>query len=251
MPASVAIGLMCSCGPNQSAAPKEKKPDNRWAGKWERKVWQNDADLEITNSMTDSFDFEIMAGSGGNTGENSGQAAIKGNTARFVTADDIDTCIIEFELMGDTMIAVSQVKGNCGTGLGVTFSGEYYKSGKHPKKTAADEQPEILAEPANTLLRKLTGAAYTLFVNSTQLTQEEEDLDGLHARVISSGVRGLFTEMENIIMIDSSKNIWAAVISDDTVLYFTNNSDYREKLPKTIDEWRSNFKDYPVIYKNK
>jgi hypothetical protein len=62
-------------------------------------------------------------------------------------------------------------------------------------------------------------------------------------------LRGLYTIMENIIMIDSSKNIWAAVIDDNKIYYFTNRLDYKTKLPRTIENWRNRFKDYKVIYK--
>ena len=44
-------------------------------------------------------------------------------------------------------------------------------------------------------------------------------------------------------------NIWAAVIDDNKVYYFTNNKEYKNRLPKTIDNWRQNFKNYEVIYK--
>ena len=150
------------------------------------------------------------------------------------------------------MISITQKQGNCGAGLGVEYSGNYYRMGKHiDSEKGSTNDLGLLNAFNDSLLRKLTGDAYAFFINSTQLTSEDTDLDNFKAKVFSSGVRGLYTSMENIIMIDSSKNIWAAVINNDTVLYYTNNKDYIKKLPKTIDNWRANFKTYPVIYKSK
>ena len=101
----------------------------------------------------------------------------------------------------------------------------------------------------DSIFKKLVGSSYSQFVNSTQLTSEDDDLDGLNSTVYSSGVKGLYTIMENIIMIDSLNNIWAAVIDDNKVYYFTNTQNHKSTLPKTIDNWRQRFKDYPIIYK--
>jgi hypothetical protein len=252
----ISLAILCliflfSCGPNNMPADKTAKPpaNKNWAGKWERVVWENEADLE-TAVKGDSIDFKLTAASGGNTGEMEGTAFINGSKARFYSADENDTCIIEFKIFGDTMISVDQLLGNCGTGMGVVYSGSYYKPGTHKKDTVENLNTlGLLNKTDDSLLKSLTGKSYDAFVSSTQMTTENDDLDSLHVRVVSCGVRGLYTEMENIIMIDSSKNIWAAVISNDTVLYFTNHKDYANKLPKSIENWRTNFKQYPVIYK--
>jgi len=57
--------------------------------------------------------------------------------------------------------------------------------------------------------------------------------------------------MENIIIVDSNNHIWAAVIDDKKVRYFTNVPAYYAVLPKTIDNWRGLFKNYPVFYMSK
>ena len=142
-------------------------------------------------------------------------------------------------------------------GMGVTFSGRFVNSKRLPKEEKKETLAslKILNEQQDAIFSKLVDTSYQRFVNSTQLTEDragDKDLDpDLHVTVIASGVRGLYTFMENIIMIDKSNTIWAAVINDEKVYYFTTNKDYAEKLPNTIEDWRSRFKDYPVIYMSK
>ncbi len=252
-------GILYSCASNDNA---DKIPPNdiiaakpvskTWIGKWEREQWQNDATLEITGIKSDSIEFSLFASSGGHTGEISGWAVVIDSIALFASTEDADTCLIEFKLAGDTIISIIQKKGNCFTGMAVTYDGVY----KSSIKISAKENEEDLVklgifktQKEDSLFQSLVGDSYLLFVNSTQLTSEDDDLDSLNTTVRSSGVRGLYTFMENIIMTDTSDNIWAAVIDDNKVYYFTNKKEYKERLPKTIDNWRQNFKSYPIIYK--
>jgi hypothetical protein len=102
-------------------------------------------------------------------------------------------------------------------------------------------------------LQRLSGKDYDLFVNSFQLTSEEEDLDGMGIKGTSGFVRGLPTEMNAIVLYRPDGKIWAAVIDseDDTVKYFTNDPAYAGKLLKTIDKWRERFADKKVLFMSK
>lgn len=223
-----------------------------WLGKWERRRWQNDASLEIKIIKNDSIKFSLFASSGGHTGELEGMAIINGNFAIFLNKDESDTCLIQFKLIGDSIIAIDQKQGFCSAGMAVTYGGDYKNSKKLPEVEITEDLKSLgifETEKEDSMFKALVGNSYSLFVNSTQLTSEDEDLDSLNTTIRSSGVRGLFTFMENIIMIDSLNDIWAAVIDDNKVYYFTNKKEYKERLPKTIDKWRQRFKDYPVIYK--
>ena len=223
-----------------------------WLGKWERRQWQNDASLEITNIKGDSIEFSLFASSGGHTGEIEGMAIVNGNIAIFSNKDESDTCLIQFILIGDSVIAIDQKQGFCFAGLAVTYDGDYKNSKNLTKAESAESLMSLgifKTEKEDSIFKSLVGDSYSLFVNSTQLISEDEDLDSLNATVHSSGVGGLFTFMENIIMADSLNNIWAAVIDDNKIYYFTNKKKFKKELPKTIDNWRQRFKNYPVIYK--
>jgi hypothetical protein len=101
----------------------------------------------------------------------------------------------------------------------------------------------------NDHFRKLAGKDYELFLNSSQLTSESIDIDSLQVRGYESGVRGLFTYQENIILINNQMQIWAAVIEEDKVYYYTNSPQFRSSLPQTIEQWRERFPDKEVIFK--
>lgn len=257
------IAILFSCNNNSGKNEKPKPENQNWKGDWERDIWQNPAFLKIKSINGDSLDFRLFSSSGGHTGDIEGKALIHGNIAIYYLEESYDTCSLTFEIFGDSLIIMIHEKGNCFAAMGVTYEGNYYNPKYETKtKTAAkgnskEDSDETLLSlgifdnlSEDSIFKRLTKEDYNLFLNSTQLTSDDDDLDKFNAKVKSSGVRGLFTIMENIIMIDSSKNIWAAVIDDNKVLYFTSNKDYQNKLPKTIEEWRSRFKDYPIIYKS-
>jgi hypothetical protein len=178
-------------------------------------------------------------------------AVVRENIAVFFNSNKNDTCLVEFKLMGDSSITIEHKKGMCYAGMGVTYDGQYKNS-----KILPEEKDENLVslgifktEKDDSLFRSIVGDKYNAFVTSTQFTSEDEDMDSLKAKVYTSGVTGLFTIQENIIMMDSANTIWAAVLDDEKVYYFTNNNDYKTRVPKTIDKWRERFKEYPVIYK--
>ena len=196
-----------------------------WLGTWENNKWQNESSLEIISIKSDSIEFTLLANNGGHVGEIMGMAIVKDNIAIF---SDYDSA-----------------------GMGVGYSG-YYKNVKYISKVELNEDLFSLGilktEKENTIFKALVGDSYSQFVNSTQLTSELVDLDSLNVIVKSSGVRGLFTFMEYIIMSNSLNEFWAAVIDNNKVYYFTNRKEYKNRLPKTINQWRQRFKEYPIVY---
>jgi len=257
----IAICVICSLlSCNQPQKPVKhlakkflKSVNKRWIGDWERDSEFDGGELNTNIYAQDSITFKLFVQSGGHTGEMEGKAYVKGNTAYFQNPDD-KQCKVTFQLSGDSIVIGTTNCANAG-GIGVTFDGSYVNSKvlSKSKKPTEGTMTTILTTEEDSIFRKLVGNSYQKFVSSSQLTNDGDNLDTeLQAKVMSAGVRGLFTSMENIIMIDSSKHIWAAVIEDSNkVLYYTNDKGYANKLPKTIDNWRQNFKEYPVIYKSK
>ena len=248
----IVLAVSCNLRDKSDKNIGTKTVSKSWIGKWQRRMWQNDGYLEIKSIRNDSLEFSLFASSGGHSGELEGLALLQDNLATFLEINDDDTCLVIFKLITDSVISIDQKTGICFTALSVTYSGNY----TNEKVLTQSENSKTLLDlkifntrTQDTLFKSLVGQQYTKFVNSTQLTSEDEDLDSLHANVHSSGVRGLFTFMENIIMIDSLNNIWAAVIDNNKIYYFTNRADYKSSLPKTIDNWRQNFKEYEVVYK--
>jgi len=260
--------LLEACGSQsvQNTTPVSTAP---WKGEWQRSERMNHAMLTIDSAGVDSVHFVLVANSGGNTGDLEGGAKVIANKAVFEVPAEGDTCRIVFVLQGDSMILVDQQRGVCFAGAGVGYSGKYYRGGRladqnledKGSETGSDEEGEgnddlialgIFKNSAeDSVFRALVKNDYSLFVNSTQMVSEDEDLDSLHSRVTSAGVRGLYTQMENIIMIDTAKHIWAAVIDDGKVNYYSNHLDFLEKLPRSIEHWRERFKEYRVINKSR
>ncbi len=82
---------------------------------------------------------------------------------------------------------------------------------------------------------------YNSFLETFQLINEQDDLDGLGARVRSGFVRGLAMEMAGIIMCLPSGKYCAAKTDGDRIKVFSNDERYIKTLPKTIAKWREPF----------
>lgn len=227
-----------------------KKTKASWIGKWERDEEFNEASLEITDEAGGAITFQLSASSGGHMGYVEGTARIRGKQAFFKSENEDDTCRIKFTLKGDSIIEVDNSRGMCGAAIGVYYSGEYRNENKKSKQPDEMKLEGVVLDPfADSILKELAGKDLELFVNSNQLIDEETDLDSVGAKVQSAGVRGLYTLMENIVMYNKNE-VWAAVIDDQKVNYYTNSPKYYSTLPKTIEAWRQRFKQYPVIYKS-
>lgn len=244
--------------------PAEKpSPDPRWQGAWERSARNEGATLTITQVTADSVHFSITAMYGANIGELEGVALLRDSvTAFFEQAMETDTCRLTFVRTGDSVIQVKEQQGTCFAGMGVGYEGNYYHPGdlRRPPAQAAEtaKKEESLVElglldnaTVDAEFRALVKNDYALFTATTQSVSDEDDLDSLHAVVRTAGIPGLYTQMENIVMVDTAQHIWAAVLNDQKVLYYSNHSEYLDKIPATIGHWLERFKDYPVILKNK
>jgi hypothetical protein len=221
-----------------------------WVGNWEVRSTFAGATLEITRQAGDSLAFTLLASNGAHMGEIAGYATGNADSATFLNAQEGDTCLITFRLRGDTLVEVDQQSGLCSAGMGVTYTGAYAKAGtRQPPVETLVTLGILRDDQEEAAFRQLVGADYDLFLESSQLTSEESDLDSLGARVHTSGVRGLFTLSENIILVNGQGQLWAAVIDGDNVNYYTNHHAYKETLPRTIEQWRERFADKPVLYK--
>jgi hypothetical protein len=222
-----------------------------WAGTWHRTGSGrfDSATLEIPDVGPRGFDFGIQAVSGGHTGELTGKAKLTAESATWRDAES--GCQVTFALTdGRIRVDASDACSSFG-GMGVVFGGNYRRG--QPDDEASLRAVGVLDDAQEAELKRLAGADYVLFVNSFQLIAEDQDLDGLGATVRSGAVRGLFTEMEAIVMTAKPGRIWAAVIDSGSqaVKYFTNDPAWRSRLPKTIEHWREAFADKKVIFPGK
>ena len=242
----------CSSNEEKTTEAKTKIVSPIWKNLWQRRSRFSGGELDVKSIHKNTISFTLFASDGGHTGDLEGDAVVAENAAIYSSKEDGDSCVIEFILSGDSIININQRTGECSTGMGVSYSGKYWNSKliKAEKDTETLVSLDILKNTQqDSVFKMLVGGYYEDFLTTTQLTSENDDLDSLHASVHSSAIRGLFTLSENIVMIDSTNQIWAAVIKDEKVYYFTNSTLYKNKLPKTIDNWRTNFKKDEVVYK--
>ncbi|WP_148270087.1 hypothetical protein [Burkholderia gladioli] len=127
-------------------------------------------------------------------------------------------------------------------GMGASFNGDF------PYRFNALFELGLVHELDLMRLYDIVGDFYDAFMERMQQIEEHEDLDDEDARVLIGGVRGMFTAMESILMLASDGSMWAAFIDGDVVRYMTNRPDWKEKLPQTIEHWRSRFAQIPISY---
>jgi uncharacterized protein len=218
-----------------------------WGGEWTRlgSRAMDGASLTVKNVSSRQFDFQLSAFSGSHTGEVEGSAQV--TDAVHAEYQDQEGCHLAFLLSGEK-IAVSASEG-CfyHAGAGVFFDGDYGR-GQLAASEPTLQDYGILTAPQEQAFKQLVGKDYPLFAETFQLINEEQDLDGLQARVYSAGVKGMFTLMEAILMVCPDGSLLAAVIDDDKVKYFSSHPQYKTRLPKTIEQWRSRFSDKAVVF---
>lgn len=247
----------------KSVAPKKYQ----WSGEWNSASRYAPSTLTIKTISASKFEFAIEAMNGANTGEISGIAKISGGKAYF---DDRESdsendsekygCRLTFINRVNSILVEENQECNYYAGSGVVF-GKIYQKGKPTPKEQNFVQREVF--PNHNLDKKfkmLVGKDYERFLEAFHQIYDEEDLDGLNAKVFSACVRGICPWNAGIIMFDAKGNIWAAVIAIDDadktfVHYYTNASGWMEKLPKTIENWvkskREMSENLSVIFKNK
>lgn len=97
-------------------------------------------------------------------------------------------------------------------------------------------------------LHVLVGHHMDALRNCTADIGTRDGLEDSPTKVVWGGVAGLYTIMESIVMCDDRGKMWVAFIDDDSVRYFTNVPEDRERLPRTLEDWRKSFRDKPVLY---
>jgi hypothetical protein len=121
-------------------------------------------------------------------------------------------------------------------GMGAIFTGDFIRT----RDSLFDNG--VLNELELERLYSISGDHYDSLGQRFQGLSESENIDAFSADVIIGGVRGLYTIMEGIMMRGSNGELWVAYIDDEVVRYFTTQSEWKNLLPKTIENWRERFK---------
>lgn len=226
------------------------KEKNIWWGNWENesKIKMKKGNLKISRVASDSFFFSIFICDGARTGEVYGKAHILTPNTAYAKIKTFDSqcCEIIFRrrLENGTWLIDIEEGENCQSyhGSNSTFSGIY----KHKTELVIDEG--FLDEIDMNEIERLTGKYVYTFLENFQQFGEYENLDGDEFYVTASGVKGLYSIMESIIVKDDNGNIWCAFIDPeiDNIRYFSNNN-YKTR---TIENWINRFDKKTVIENN-
>ena len=208
------------------------------------------ADLSIEGETTKEFLFSISAENGIRSGAFHGRASKESESVAKYDGDI--SCQLEFKRGSTTELTLVENGCNDIGGVGVTFGGRYLRG-------SAEQEPSVrdfINVPAlNESFRGLVGKYYPLFLSTAHLSSSPQVSDPFKATAHAFVVRGLSGVRESIVIIGSDGALWASVIEPvdgenltPKVLYFTNQSEWKERIPETINEWRRGFVAYPLVF---
>jgi hypothetical protein len=216
----------------------------KWDGTWKVEYRNSASTLDITTVSKSKIKFSISAFSGTHDAEISGTAVVTGANATFRDKD----CKLTFRLnKNELKLSENGCEGYGGTGVG--FAGDYSK-GKAKKRIENFVTYEVFPNVSlDKKFKNLVGKDYEMFLNSFHIYGEDENADTFAAKVFSGCIRGVCPYNAAIIMFDENENFWSAVIEagDDgnaDVRYYTNSNDWKTKLPKTIENWVNEKKEF-------
>ncbi|MCL5028414.1 MAG: toll/interleukin-1 receptor domain-containing protein [Bacteroidetes bacterium] len=219
-----------------------------WWGIWKQPNESRfiSAGLFISKIYNDGFDFEIKVGRGAHTGGISGRAKII-DSYHAIYKETMDNNLVEikFEKKGfsvPTIIIEENFGAHYYHGQRAYFLGPYIFNGD------ILIERQILSDESVSKLYELMGEYYWQFRNNFYDIYNSDNLDDFKCKVFSGGVPGLYTSYESIIMLGNKGEIFAAYLEDKGLRYFTSESEYKKKFPKTIEAWRDRFKERKVIF---
>lgn len=207
--------------------------------------------LFIRDITSNGFLFDLMVFDGSHSGTVTAEAICtsKDNAyARIKNGSDNKFGEIHFrrELVGGKRFIQVEETASCDwhRGIGVLFAGEFAWSVESVFEFGYLNEMELKR------LYQITGQYFSDFRKRMEGVGELDNLDIFQCKVIAGGVRGMYTYYEGIIMSGIYGEMWAAYIDEDVVRYFTTQKDWKNRLPKTIENWRKNFLDKNIVYEH-
>ena len=228
--------------------PKQSEP--RWWGYWELQGngSNHSGTLFIREIGPRNFLFTLFVVNGAHIGNVRGVARFTTPYSAYAclkAGKEAQFCELSFKRTPgqDREIIVSE-SGHClwYRGMGAWFGGKFVR------KIDTLFDFGFLDELDLARLYGITGQYYQPMSQCFQQVGRGENKDIFIAEVFHGGVRGLYTIKEGIIMRGEGGQLWVAYLDGDVVRYFTTESHFSRKLPVTVEEWRSRFKDKQVIF---
>lgn len=264
----------------------ERKP--RWFGRWTAESGPTRRNtLFIREVGANGFIFHLSLLDGARGGTVNGFAGFTGPDsayARIRTTDNGEPCELKFRRsMGEVrQIRVEEGRG-CQhfKGMGASFNGIYTCGRDLLFESGTLDEMDLQR------LYSISGKYYWPLSARFQQIGPGQNLDNFVATVTIGGAKGLYTFFESIVMKGSEGQLWSAYVDSGpdlatvmmkrigvdknmfqasspadmkaagvdlpdlpptVVRYFTTQSEYKKRLPKTIEAWRERFSDKEVIF---
>lgn len=222
---------------------------DRWFGTWEidSSALCYGGTLKITNVFGKHFDFYLSVMHGVHMGQIEGKAHILSvDEAEYIadeTYGEAEKCKIKFTKFND-LIQVNESMG-CRSfhGARVVFNGDYKLN-----KDMFYERIKLNDETLSNIYSELTETYFQDFLKCVGDVHNEDNIDSFDANVITTGVAGLYTIYESILMYTETNEVYGAFLHDDKkIYYFTSDSHYKTVKPKTILKWLERFEREVVV----
>jgi len=219
-----------------------------WWGIWgtKEKVKMRGAHLVITRVSSDAFFFDAFLYDGARTGEISGKAQILTPHSAYarLRSEHFGDCEVIFRRRLDNdnwCIELEESPAcDCYHGMNATFSGTYY----HQNNAVINWG--YLDEIDMNEIGRITGKYLPVFLNNFQQIAGDQSNFGNELVVVTAGVKGMYTTMESIVVLDQTGKVWCACLDPEgentVVRYFTNSPN--DAKPEAISEWVSRFPEF-------
>ena len=229
--------------------------NQRWWGKWERSsiVLSNTGSLLIKDVKQNGFIFDLIVQNGAYLG------ILENEYAKFISQNE---AIFE---EGESKIKFVKIKDgiriepiNCQNlcGMGAYFDG-IYEFQKDVFTFYDDIIDDFVLSKIYALITKdekhdlenySPETKWNDFLKCFGRDIPSDNLDDFKATIIDVFAPGFYNEYAAILMLNDNKEIWGAFCDVDKIYYFTTEQRYKNKIPKTIENWASRFKTTDIIY---
>ena len=243
------------------------KDNDKWSGQWHLNgIWEGGT-LLIGDLSDTTFHFALSFVKNGHVGEIDGDALLLTDTTAVFNKvldyfeGDEELCLMNFTLR-KKQIEIFQKSDNfaCGFGMRAYASGYYDNQliKENPALSFGDQGIFVSAEQHDKFKSWIGEKVYLdiafnmHYTKHSELNSEEENLKG---KLSKGMVMGMLTSHEAIILHDGDSAFWTATIAfldgennTPVIRYFTNQAEWKKKLPKAFDEWREAFSDYEIVF---
>lgn len=229
--------------------------NQRWWGSWERDsiVLSNTGSLFIKDVKQNGFIFDLMVQNGAYLG------ILEDEYAKFTSKNEAvfeeDENKIKF-MKTKEGIQIDPINCQNLCGMGAYFDG-IYRFQKDIFTFYDDIIDDFVLSKIYALITKdekldlenyNSKSKWDDFLKCFGYDTHIDNLDNFKATIIETYAPGLYSDYAAILMINDNKEIWGAFSDVDKIYYFTTEQRYKNKIPKTIENWAIRFKTSNIIY---